>query len=1336
MGVSFVCFSQTHKKIAGMTAAIENFETFKLNKRDSDLSIWKNQNGLEFYNHPEFGLLPDDSPCSNCIELLDRRTISSRYFIDKDDTAHFYLQQANMPIHFSEDGFLLSLSNKLAPLSLNEFELTNGLNPISINTEEGFVKMLCDGKPIYFNNLSLSIETTDDSLAFAGKANWDDYSAGDDGIYVRNFFAGIDAKFQVFQGAIKSSFIIKENKFGEFVALRIRDELCYLDDVVLVSFEESYFSNRGHGAVLANHAGQSLVRYSPAIAYTENENNQNFKSLEYLLDSSSISIRVPFDLINLSEGPLVVDPLVSGTNTLQQAAIIGSQYNASCNFDNSCDYSLTVPLPANATFTDILFNFDYQALGFCGRSDGATRIRTGSCVSPSQLNFFWFCNLITQGLCQGINISLFDDLGNCLPPPSCISQDLEFVLEFYRSCSGSFGCSNDCIASASAFSIAVEGFTLQPQNPANPIIVSDFIICEGESITASVQAAFGVPPYTYNWSFAPSGVPSIGSNSSITVSPEDGIYTFYQTVEDACNNEIISTRQFQVIDQPEPSIIGNLIYCQGTPLSLSTEAYTSYSWSSGGNAQSASVTEANNPITVTVTNSNGCEGTSDPVNVEELETIAFANTINICSGESVLIHGNQTSVSGVYEETFSVNGCDSIATITLVVNDIPVVSANATVPIVCAGEETVISASGADQYSWNQGIGNGQSHTVLPFSTTTYTVEGTNISGCSATSQVTVTVNSLTPPPPESISICDGEDYLLPNGQTVSETGTYTSDFFTNNGCDSSIVTELTISPSFLINEDISICGNEGFTLADGTVVFTSGLYPIATITTQGCDSIVNTNLEVNLSYNEEIDAQICNGQQYLMPDGSEEGSTGIYSFNLQTINGCDSIITINLEVQNLAVNEENVSICDNESYTLPDGDSVSEPGQYETTTNNGICDSNTITNLEVNPTYQFLVSESICSGQTFLLPDGNEVMSPGLYSVNYTSILGCDSIYTIQLDTIQVFEIINPISICSGESYILEDGTSISESGLYPTTYTSLNGCDSIAIIDLTVDPFYNINLIWQVCEADNPLDPIGNPIAASGDFVYELSSIHGCDSIINLSVNLGSGSLQDEFLGICRGESFVTPGGQLINGEGEFQDVYMDVSGCDSVINYTVSFLTSPIASFSASPASGNLYLAPTNFQNESIQADSAVWSISNWGSYFEDSPIVDFKDLPGKYNVCLEVWNENGCYDKSCQEYIIEDYGTAYIPSAFTPNNDGLNDFFFIQGDNINPERFELQVYNRWGEVVFETTNPEEKWDGSIPNSDFYANDNIFVYRALITWTSNNDIKEFKGKVMLIK
>jgi gliding motility-associated-like protein len=114
-----------------------------------------------------------------------------------------------------------------------------------------------------------------------------------------------------------------------------------------------------------------------------------------------------------------------------------------------------------------------------------------------------------------------------------------------------------------------------------------------------------------------------------------------------------------------------------------------------------------------------------------------------------------------------------------------------------------------------------------------------------------------------------------------------------------------------------------------------------------------------------------------------------------------------------------------------------------------------------------------------------------------------------------------------------------------------------------------------------------------------------------------------------------------------------------------------------------------------------------------------------------VSLEVTHPVGCSDSKIDFY--EPPLNVFIPSAFTPDGDGLNDIFKAEGTFIN--EFELWVFDRWGNAVFYTKNPDKGWDGSDPKADFAAQNLVYSYRVLAKGF-NSQIIDMKGSVTVVR
>ena len=119
-------------------------------------------------------------------------------------------------------------------------------------------------------------------------------------------------------------------------------------------------------------------------------------------------------------------------------------------------------------------------------------------------------------------------------------------------------------------------------------------------------------------------------------------------------------------------------------------------------------------------------------------------------------------------------------------------------------------------------------------------------------------------------------------------------------------------------------------------------------------------------------------------------------------------------------------------------------------------------------------------------------------------------------------------------------------------------------------------------------------------------------------------------------------------------------------------------------------------------------------------------------------MTVTDASGCIDIVTDTVRVKDYYTLYIPNAFTPNGNGLNDEFFPQGNNINPDTYEFAIYDRWGNQVFYTKDINSKWNGTYNNKGKVPDDcvvGVYVYR-IVAGEKNNMENIYIGNVTLIQ
>lgn len=277
-------------------------------------------------------------------------------------------------------------------------------------------------------------------------------------------------------------------------------------------------------------------------------------------------------------------------------------------------------------------------------------------------------------------------------------------------------------------------------------------VCEGDAAPViTFTGANGTAPYTFTYSV--NGGPnqtvvSAGATATVNVPTSPvGTYNYNLiSVEDAssttCSQAQGGTATITVNPNPVPVITGQTEYCAGNTASITTTfAYSTYNWSPNNETTpSINVTQADNPITVTVTNGFGCTGTSATYTVAENSVITTNTSVEICQGGSAVIHGVNQTNAGVYSQTYVLGtGCDSTSNVTLIVHPLPVIDGGADITV-CEGQSVTLNANGAPTLVWSPSVTNGVPF-VQPVGSQLYTVTGTDANGCQNTDQVNVTVN-------------------------------------------------------------------------------------------------------------------------------------------------------------------------------------------------------------------------------------------------------------------------------------------------------------------------------------------------------------------------------------------------------------------------------------------------------------------------------------------------------------------------------------------------------------------------------------------------------------------
>lgn len=396
-------------------------------------------------------------------------------------------------------------------------------------------------------------------------------------------------------------------------------------------------------------------------------------------------------------------------------------------------------------------------------------------------------------------------------------------------------------------------------------------------------------------------------------------------------------------------------------------------------------------------------------------------------------------------------------------------------------------------------------------------------------------------------TLCAGESLLF-NNVNLSVAGTYFDTSTTANGCENVTVLDLTILDTVqtVLNEEI--CPQDQFVF-NNQLLTTSGIYRDTLQTVNGCDSFVVVNLSVLENVETPLERTICAGESIIFNEQTIS-QTGRYFDTIPGFNGCDRFIMLDLEVLDTLQTVVNRTICDGESIAF-NGEARTTSGTYRDTLQaaNG-CDQFVILNLTVLGTSAAVVNEQICAGETYLF-NNQALTSTGRYEAAFQSSNGCDSLVVLDLEVTEMLQTTINQTICEGSSYLFE-GQELASPGTFQATLTSFKGCDSLITLNLQVSDRFETELNEQICEGDQ-FDFNNQSLTTSGVYEETFVATNGCDSLVRLNLVVGtpvSSQIQQE---ICRGDSYVF-NNQFLTEEGVYLDTLNTVNGCDSFVQLTL--------------------------------------------------------------------------------------------------------------------------------------------------------------------------------------
>lgn len=750
--------------------------------------------------------------------------------------------------------------------------------------------------------------------------------------------------------------------------------------------------------------------------------------------------------------------------------------------------------------------------------------------------------------------------------------------------------------------------------PSATLTTSSDTLCEGESVSISI-ALTGAANYVLEYSINGQSTVVNTSNSSVTFDLTPTVNTTVALVSltspdiQDCNGNLFGTPAIITVNptpvQPVVTVNGSTNFCQGESTILTSSYQTGNVWSPGGETTQSITVTTSGSYSVSVSNEFNCSATSEPVVIQ--------------------------------------------------VNDGVNVQLNPSTLTICQGDSVLVTASGADQYTWSPTIGLSGSIIANPLVgppvSTTYTVTGTNDCG---TGTATITVTVFPNPENEIVApavICENTTYTfsllndVPSGATISWSP---SSAITGPSNGSSV--EVNVGTGLTLTVTITSPNNCERVINLPILPLPQPTAPVLTAngpTTfcQGDNVILTSSIGVNVLWNPVNIANILNYQAT---------TSGSYFVTLTGSNGCTSNSNV-IDVQvitlpdPLIVPSGNTLFCEGENITLSSIVAGNWSGPVSATNSTSVIADQT-------GTYTLTVNNAGCEATESI----NVVVFPN--------------------PTAPVISPAGPVEICEGlfvtlTSNYTEGNTwslnnlnsnsiNITSAGSYTVTYTDGNGCSATsAPVVASLKP--------------NP------PPVITGDSLV-------CANVdVNVTLTASAGFVNYQWVDGPATQAYT------VTSAGTYTVIGTNANGCQAQSSFTVS----------VNPAIDLTISSPVYFDNFNITvnggSDGSIDLTVTGGTptytySWVDNALVTTEDrnnLPaGTYTVF--VTDSKGCVDSISIKLIQPD--VLKLPNGYTPNGDGFNDNFVISGIQGYPDN-SFVVYNRWGNVVYTAKGYANQWSG---------------------------------------
>jgi gliding motility-associated-like protein len=875
-----------------------------------------------------------------------------------------------------------------------------------------------------------------------------------------------------------------------------------------------------------------------------------------------------------------------------------------------------------------------------------------------------------------------------------------------------------------------EGATINVSQLEAQIIIDQDILCNGEQdgiLTAT--PSMGITPYTYAWS------------TLDTVSQVSGLLagTYTVTISDDYNCELILS---EILTDPEALLLScGALSEVSTPSGNDGEASIDFSggtapyvlsWTGPVSGNQNETTAGNTTIsnlmagdyTVTLTDANNCETTCDFTITESacLMTLQITGTDETCPGESngliemVVLDGIEPITydwsddtydgieepmdlaPGLYSVTITdANDCEAIASVTIGTQfETPTVNISAGGAI-CEGScyDFDLSFSGTPPFTINYSLNDG--NTSPSFSVTSFSADTT-------------------------IQICPADLNLTGNNVAFALEDLSDANCFATIG----ITENIEILSSTIADYQEELCPDESVIINGNVYDFDtpSGIEILSGVNENGCDSIVSINLTFFDIPEFDLTQTLCEGESIIVNGTTydEDMPSGTETLIGQSSNGCDSIVHIDLNFIPVltASLTGGANICSGESATLTFNYSGAGVFSAQYVGENGV--SELLNNISDGHTIEVSPSGSTSYAIEFIIATGTNC--PILITNNAT----------INVSQLQTQINIEQEILCGGTAdgilsvaanggitpyaYSWNTGSANNQiTGAGPGVYTvdviDAAGCSVESSINFTAP---NAIQIWFETTGPDCFDNQSGSIT--------IDSIKGGDGNFEYSFD---GEFYQPLAGLPAQFGGLEPGQQILYIQDEKDCIVETDVFIPEVAELTIDLGEDILIELGESANLNGL----VNFS-----VDSLVWSPTD--SLFTPTALSTDANPTISTTYSLTAWDEKGCFTSDDIRIIVNRDVPVFIPTVFSPNDDGVNDILMIFGGKGVVQVNDFIIFDRWGNAVYEAkgfpvNDPNFGWNGKYRGQSMKPA--VFVYFAEVLFADGRT-EQFKGDFTLVR